>query len=133
MSTSTSWAQEVQSCDLCDSPIQQFCNNCQVNSRVECLSKHVDKFQTLSHDKVHFRNRKIQLVCPEWQIHSGQRCEVFCHDCQTPVCVMCCIGLHKGHHSVELNKIILRKETGISKWNRGNWFQTNSKESRGWY
>nr|XP_022293307.1 uncharacterized protein LOC111103949 isoform X1 [Crassostrea virginica] len=115
MSASKSWAQEVLTCDLCDNPIQQFCNNCQVNLCVECVSKHVDKFQSLSHDIVHFRNRKIQLVCPECKIHSGQRCEVFCHDCQTPVCVMCCIGPHQGHHAVELNKIIAQKKQEIQK------------------
>nr|XP_022312018.1 uncharacterized protein LOC111117240 [Crassostrea virginica] len=73
MATSTSWAQDVITCDLCDKPTQQFCNSCQVNLCDACVKKHRDEFKSLIHEVVPFLERKIQLVFPECREHSGQR------------------------------------------------------------
>nr|XP_022303445.1 uncharacterized protein LOC111111012 [Crassostrea virginica] len=105
MATSTSWAQDVITCDLCDKAAQQFCNSCQVNLCETCLKKHRDEFKALPHDIVPFLDRKIQVVFPECQEHSGQRCEVNCKDCNKPVCVKCIVsGTHKGHDVEELTE-----------------------------
>ena len=105
MATSTSWAQDVITCDLCDKPTQQFCNNCQVNLCETCVKKHRDEFKSLMHEIVPFLERKIQLVFPECKEHSGQRCEVNCKQCNTPVCVKCIVsGPHKGHDVEELTE-----------------------------
>ena len=103
MATSTSWAQDVITCDLCDKPTQQFCNSCQVNLCETCVKKHRDEFKSLIHEIVPFLERKIQLVFPECREHSGQRCEVNCKKCNKPVCVKCIVsGPHKGHDVEEL-------------------------------
>lgn len=102
MADSKLWAQEVIICDLCDKPTQQFCNSCQINLCVECVHKHVDKLQPLSHEIVCSKNRNTQCVLPECKIHPGRRCEVQCQQCQIPICVRCCIGTHKNHDAVEL-------------------------------
>ncbi|XP_078330862.1 uncharacterized protein LOC144624771 [Crassostrea virginica] len=103
MATSTSWAQDVITCDLCDKPTQQFCNSCQVSLCDTCIKKHRDEFMSLIHEIVPFLERKIQLVFPECREHSGQRCEVNCKKCNEPVCVKCIVsGPHKGHDVEEL-------------------------------
>ncbi|XP_062572156.1 E3 ubiquitin-protein ligase TRIM71-like [Saccostrea cucullata] len=94
----TSWAQEVITCDLCVKPTRQFCNTCQVNLCVDCISKHVDQLSSQSHDIVPFKNRKIQLVFPECEFHPNQRCEVYCQKCDVPVCLKCLLGSHNGHN-----------------------------------
>nr|XP_022312010.1 uncharacterized protein LOC111117232 [Crassostrea virginica] len=105
MATSTSWAQDVITCDLCDKPTQQFCNSCQVNLCETCIKKHREEFGSLIHEVVPFLERKIQLVCPECREHSGQRCEVYCKKCNQPVCVKCIgLGPHKGHDVEELTE-----------------------------
>nr|XP_022312067.1 uncharacterized protein LOC111117297 [Crassostrea virginica] len=105
MATSTSWAQDVITCDLCDKPTQQFCNSCQVNLCDACVKKHRDEFKSLIHEIVPFLERKIQLVFPECREHSGQRCEVNCKKCNQPVCVKCIVsGPHKGHDVEELTE-----------------------------
>ncbi|XP_022312187.2 uncharacterized protein LOC111117378 [Crassostrea virginica] len=105
MATSTSWAQDVITCDLCDKPTQQFCNNCQVNLCDNCVRKHRDEFKSLMHEIVPFLERKIQLVFPECREHSGQKCEVNCKKCNEPVCVKCIgLGPHKGHDVEELTE-----------------------------
>ena len=105
MATSTSWAQDIINCDLCDKPTQQFCNSCQVNLCETCVKKHRDEFKTLMHEIVPFLEMKIQLVFPECREHSGQRCEVNCKKCNKPVCVKCIeSGPHKGHDVEDLTE-----------------------------
>ncbi|XP_078327997.1 uncharacterized protein LOC144623460 [Crassostrea virginica] len=102
---STSWAQDVITCDLCDKAAQQFCNSCQVSLCDNCVKKHRDEFQSLIHEIVPFLERKIQLVFPECREHSGQRCEVNCKKCNIPVCIKCIgLGPHKGHDVEELTE-----------------------------
>ena len=71
-----------------------------------------------------FLERKIQLVCPERQHHSGQRCEANCLQCSEPVCSKCVIsGPHKEHKVEELTKTHknikqkIEKDTGELKAN----------------
>lgn len=110
MADSKLWAQEVIICDLCDKPTQQFCNSCQINLCGECVHKHVDKLQSLLHEIVCSKNRKIQCVLPECKIHPGRRCEVQCQQCQIPICVRCCIGSHKNHDALELVELFEMKK-----------------------
>ncbi|XP_078328799.1 uncharacterized protein LOC111111908 [Crassostrea virginica] len=106
MATSTSWAQDVITCDLCNKPTQLFCNSCQVSLCSDCLSKHTDAFKSMSHEIAPFLDRKTQLVLPACREHSGQRCEVNCKECNTPVCIKCIgFGPHKGHEIEELTEI----------------------------
>ncbi|XP_078330165.1 uncharacterized protein LOC111116726 isoform X3 [Crassostrea virginica] len=105
MATSKSWAQDVITCDLCDKAAQQFCNSCQVCLCETCVKKHRDEFKSLMHEIVPFLERKIQVMFPECREHSGQRCEVNCKNCNTPVCVKCIgLGPHKGHDVEELTE-----------------------------
>ncbi|XP_078330473.1 uncharacterized protein LOC144624512 [Crassostrea virginica] len=105
MATSTSWAQDVITCDLCDNAAQQFCNSCQVTLCSDCVSKHTDAFKSLSHEIAPFLDRKTKLVLPACHEHSGQRCEVNCKKCNKPVCLKCIVsGTHKGHDVEELTE-----------------------------
>ncbi|XP_062568368.1 uncharacterized protein LOC134230556 [Saccostrea cucullata] len=118
MATPTSWAQEVITCDLCPKPTQQFCNNCQVSLCVDCVSTHVDKFKSQTHDIVHFTNRKIQPVFPECKVHSNQRCEAHCQQCHVQVCLKCIFSSHNGHKIVEIQEIFNVKKSEIEKENQ---------------
>ncbi|XP_048740732.2 protein lin-41-like [Ostrea edulis] len=117
MATPTSWAQHVITCDLCDNPTQQFCNNCQLSLCVDCVSKHVDAHKRLAHDIVSFTNRKIQLVYAECKLHPDQRCEAHCRQCDVPVCMKCVLGPHKGHDAVEVSKVIDSRKKELRKDN----------------
>nr|XP_022309758.1 uncharacterized protein LOC111115352 [Crassostrea virginica] len=113
MATSTSWAQNVITCDLCDKAVQQLCNSCQVSLCEICIKKHRDEVKSLPHDIVPFLHRTIQEVFPECQEHSGQRCEVNCKDCNKPFCLTCIkSGTHKGH---DVEKITETHENTIRK------------------
>ncbi|XP_048743648.2 E3 ubiquitin-protein ligase TRIM71-like [Ostrea edulis] len=115
MATPTTWAQEVITCDLCVKPTQQFCNNCQLSLCVDCVSKHVDKLKYQQHDIVHFKDRKIQLVFPECEFHSNQRCEAHCQQCDVPVCLKCILGSHNGHRYRGMSDIFNGKKKKLEK------------------
>lgn len=116
MADSKLWAQDVIICDLCDKPTQQFCNSCQINLCVDCVHKHVDKLQPLSHEIVSSKNRKTHCVLPECKIHPGRRCEVQCQQCQIPICVRCCIGTHKNHDAVDLVELFEMKKQELQNY-----------------
>ena len=120
MATSTSCAQDVITCDLCDKAAQQFCNSCQVsfcetciqfcnscqvNLCETCVKKHRDEFKSLPHDIVPLLHKKAQLVFSACQEHIDQRCEVNCKECNKDVCLKCIVsGTHKGHDVEELTE-----------------------------
>ena len=116
MATSTSWAQDVITCDLCDKAAQQFCNSCQVslcetciqfcnscqvNLCETCVKKHRDEFKSLPHDIVPFLHKQAQLVFSACQEHIGQRCEVNCKECKKPVFFNCIVSDTQTEHALE--------------------------------
>lgn len=116
MAISSTLAQDAIGCVLCDMPSQQFCNNCQINLCVDCISNHVDSFKSVSHDIVHLKNRKTQLKYHECKFHYGQLCEANCQSCHTPVCMECLLAdLHRDHNVVKLIKIVEEKRHEIDK------------------
>ncbi|XP_055998755.1 E3 ubiquitin-protein ligase TRIM71-like [Ostrea edulis] len=115
MATPNPQAQEVITCDLCVKPTQQFCNNCQLSLCVDCVSKHVVKLKYQQHDIVHFKDRKIQLVFPECEFHTNQRCEAHCQQCDVPVCLKCMLGPHNGHKYGDMSDIFNSKKHDIEK------------------
>lgn len=110
MAITSTLAQDAIGCVLCDMPSQQFCNNCQINLCVDCISNHVDSFKSVSHDIVLLKNRKTQLKYHECKFHYGQLCEANCQSCHTPVCMECLLAdLHRDHNVVKLIKIVEEK------------------------
>lgn len=98
----TSKAQVVISCHRCDRSVNVFCNSCQINLCVACVGKHVDESKSLSHDIIHLKNRKLQMVTPYCKLHPSKRCEVYCKQCDTPACAKCLIGPHKWHEAEDI-------------------------------
>lgn len=89
-------------CILCKMPAVRFCNSCLVELCVDCVSKHVDKLDSMSHDIAPFKKKRGQLVFSECETHAGRKCEAYCQKCQTPVCTKCLIGPHKNHDAEDI-------------------------------
>ncbi|XP_061179541.1 E3 ubiquitin-protein ligase TRIM71-like [Saccostrea echinata] len=130
MASSSTWAQYVITCELCENPTQLFCNDCQVSLCGGCIYKHVDNLKSQTHDMVSFTDREERLVFPLCASHPKQRCEGQCQQCNVPVCFKCLTAYHSGHTVVDMadiikqSKEIIEKETGeietfMSKFNLG--------------
>lgn len=115
MASSSSLAQDIINCSLCENPTTQYCNDCQVNICVNCVSAHIEMFQSATHYIVSFKNRKVHLVYPSCLIHLGHRCEAMCQQCQTQVCIKCCLGPHKNHNIEAITKIVEKIKLQIQK------------------
>ncbi|XP_062579923.1 uncharacterized protein LOC134241931 [Saccostrea cucullata] len=118
MATSSTWAQEVITCDLCDNPTQQFCNSCQISLCGDCINKHVESLKSETHDIVPFKDRRERLVFSSCAFHPNQKCEGHCQQCNVPVCFKCLTGPHSGHSVKDMSEIVqqmkeeIKKETG---------------------
>lgn len=90
-------AQEPIRCELCTrstEAVKVFCNTCNVKLCKSCMPSHVSQGHR-SHDMVEYAYHGSNAMC---EIHSGNRCEMKCQQCQIPVCTKCIIsGLHKNH------------------------------------
>ncbi|XP_061186768.1 uncharacterized protein LOC133194883 [Saccostrea echinata] len=117
MATPISLAQEVITCDLCDTPTQQFCNRCQVSLCAGCVSKHVDKHRPHTHVIVPFKNRKTEHVFTECEFHPYHRCEGHCQQCDVTVCMKCVITSHNGHIVGDIPKNFNDKKKNIQREN----------------
>ncbi|XP_062586538.1 E3 ubiquitin-protein ligase TRIM71-like [Saccostrea cucullata] len=118
MDSSSTWAQFVITCELCENPTQLFCNDCQVSLCGSCIYKHVESLKSQTHDMVSFTDREERLVFPLCASHPKQRCEGQCQHCNVPVCFKCLTSDHSGHTVVDMTDIIkqskeiIEKETG---------------------
>lgn len=112
---SAACALELITCNYCENPALRFCDDCQVELCVDCVSKHIDQYGTLSHEIVRFIDKNDQLVIPECKHHPGRRCEAFCQQCQIPVCTKCLIGAHSSHNTEDIFSIVENKKKEIKK------------------
>uniref|UniRef100_A0A8W8M9P4 B box-type domain-containing protein n=1 Tax=Magallana gigas TaxID=29159 RepID=A0A8W8M9P4_MAGGI len=73
----------------------------------------MDSIQTLKHDVVQFKDRKVQLVYEECGSHSGQRCEAHCSRCNIPICMFCVINNHNGHTIKPMKDVVTELKSEI--------------------
>nr|XP_034335376.1 E3 ubiquitin-protein ligase TRIM71-like [Crassostrea gigas] len=105
-------AQDVLRCDLCETPVPPyFCDLCHVNLCKKCAGEHLLD-ETKEHKVVPIKQRRSTSNCPECQKHTPKQCELYCEQCDIPICVQCVSsGEHLGHKVVGFTeKLQLKKE-----------------------
>ncbi|XP_052692134.1 transcription intermediary factor 1-beta-like [Crassostrea angulata] len=104
--------QDAMFCQLCTNPVEYHCNLCRVDLCSPCTLNHLaDK--TNRHEIVEFINRKKGHVLPECNSHKKHRCELFCRDCQEPMCILCVTTTHKKHEITDIEEIIQNSKKRI--------------------
>ncbi|XP_061177459.1 uncharacterized protein LOC133186247 [Saccostrea echinata] len=98
-------AQDVMRCDLCETTVVQIhCDTCLVNLCTACVGKHMISDESNDHKVVKFQARKSTPLYPRCTSHNKERCEMYCKQCDIPVCISCvALNQHLGH---ELSKIM---------------------------
>ncbi|XP_061165936.1 tripartite motif-containing protein 2-like [Saccostrea echinata] len=98
-------AQDVMRCDLCETAVvQMHCDTCLVNLCTACVGKHMISDESKDHKVVKFQARKSTPLYPVCTSHNKDRCEMYCKQCDIPVCLSCLASKqHLGH---ELSKIL---------------------------
>ncbi|XP_061165957.1 tripartite motif-containing protein 2-like [Saccostrea echinata] len=98
-------AQDVMRCDLCETAVvQMHCDTCHVNLCKACVGENISTGKSKDHKVVKFQDRQSTPLYPMCKYHNKERCEMFCKQCDIPVCVSCvALNQHLGH---ELSKIL---------------------------
>ncbi|XP_056006639.1 E3 ubiquitin-protein ligase TRIM71-like [Ostrea edulis] len=109
-------AQEVLLCDLCETvPLQSHCELCNINLCVNCAGKHVSD-SSKRHNVVPFLHRKSTPNYPKCPKHADKHCEMYCEECDIPVCSTCVTsGKHKGHEISDILEKLSAKTECLQK------------------
>eukprot|EP00105_Crassostrea_gigas_P036008 XP_019920156.1 PREDICTED: tripartite motif-containing protein 55 [Crassostrea gigas] len=106
-------AQDVLRCHLCETPgPPMYCDICLIHLCVACVGKHILD-ESKEHKVVTFKKRGF---APECSKHSKKFCELYCEQCDIPICLQCVSsGEHLGHTQVEILEKLKNKKEELQK------------------
>ncbi|XP_062605498.1 uncharacterized protein LOC134267291 [Saccostrea cucullata] len=106
-------AQDVLRCALCETPVPpMYCDLCHVKLCKACVGEHLSDLSK-EHKVVSYKQKGTSPKCPT---HGGKLCELYCKECDLPVCSFCLTSnFHKGHTLLNLLEIMKTKQKAIQK------------------
>ena len=106
----------TQNCDICVfqpamKEAEFYCVKCTMNFCTGCREKHDTQPMFKTHSVVHISNKEaINLYCHS---HNKLPCVYFCVDCDVPVCMVCLLLSHHGHHSNKLRDTLAQRRDSL--------------------
>ncbi|XP_078310465.1 uncharacterized protein LOC111136171 isoform X2 [Crassostrea virginica] len=74
-----------------------YCNNCHRVLCEQCRDEHLKSPKTKSHEIVLYQHRKQQLPVEKCELHPTRTIDMFCRECNIPLCSKC--STMKEHHT----------------------------------
>ncbi|XP_062571716.1 uncharacterized protein LOC134233737 isoform X1 [Saccostrea cucullata] len=115
-------AQHFLECGIeeCERNCEFYCNPCHQRLCEQCSEEHLKSPENKNHEVVLYQQRKRQLPVDKCKIHPTKDVDMFCEECQVPLCSKCAtMGDHERHKFVDLEAVYAEKfavcQTEISK------------------
>ncbi|XP_061166693.1 uncharacterized protein LOC133175593 [Saccostrea echinata] len=91
--------QDLMRCGLCTTAVvQMHCDTCITSLCVDCVGKHMISDESRDHKVVKFQSRRSTLLYPRCTSHDKEQCEMYCNQCEIPICTACIASeAHTGH------------------------------------
>lgn len=108
-------AQDIIRCALCEQAGDYHCKPCQSNLCCECISNHLSD-KTNKHEVVELVSQQKHYNSadmPECFSHESYICDVFCKDCNIPICIKCLTRDHRQHNFISLEDFLDERKTEI--------------------
>ncbi|XP_062572708.1 uncharacterized protein LOC134234659 [Saccostrea cucullata] len=105
-------AQHFLECGIedCERNCEFYCNPCHQRLCKQCSEEHLKSPENKSHEVVLYQQRKRQLPVEKCKIHLTKDVDMFCEECQVPVCSKCATQReHRGHTFTDLETIYADK------------------------
>ncbi|XP_062605151.1 uncharacterized protein LOC134266961 [Saccostrea cucullata] len=102
-------AQHFLECGIeeCERNCKFYCNICHQRFCKQCSEEHLKSPENKNHEVVLYQQRKRQLPVKKCRIHLTKDVDMFCEECQVPLCSIC-VALpiyHRGHVFCDLDRV----------------------------
>ncbi|XP_062572877.1 E3 ubiquitin-protein ligase TRIM33-like, partial [Saccostrea cucullata] len=91
-------------CPLCSVSVDFHCVLCCTDLCENCVLSHL-KDKTNKHQVVDIRSKHESIVLPICSSHA-KTCEIFCFECEAPVCTKCLTTSHSEHNFKDLETLV---------------------------
>lgn len=107
-------AQDIFRCHLCESPFPPlYCDICNVNLCKVCVGEHLLDGSD-EHKVVPIKLRRSTPSYPRCQKHGTRQCELYCEQCDIPICANCVSSEHhEAHKKVDILEKFQRTKESI--------------------
>ncbi|XP_065938410.1 uncharacterized protein [Magallana gigas] len=94
----------------CKKNCQFYCNDCHQPMCEQCRDEHQNNKKTEKHEVVPYKQRKHQIPLEKCKIHPSKHIDLFCEECQIPICSKCTTTKeHRGHLFTDLEIVFAEK------------------------
>lgn len=90
----------VDECDVCKNQVSIICTTCHVQLCRDCVPKHLS--DNITHSVVPYNISNYDIDTYFCYSHPTKKCDLFCEDCQIPVCVRCMTSAHISHQFTDI-------------------------------
>ncbi|XP_065923877.1 tripartite motif-containing protein 2 [Magallana gigas] len=85
----------------CKNNCQFYCNHCHRQLCEECTDEHKKGPENNNHEVVPYRQRKPQLPEEKCKLHQKRNVDIFCKDCNVPLCSKCIFMKEHSSHQFD--------------------------------
>ncbi|XP_062566260.1 E3 ubiquitin-protein ligase TRIM71-like [Saccostrea cucullata] len=96
--------------EYCERNCEFYCNSCHHQMCKPCRDKHLKIPENKNHEVVLYQQRRRQLPVKKCKIHPTKEIDIFCKECNIPLCSKCStMQDHLGHQFIDLEIIYTEK------------------------